>query len=63
MGAATASLAATTLIAASRSAARVSLSRNPLAPGYPVTVLGYAAARTLGIADVSGSPRVYLGGR
>jgi putative ABC transport system permease protein len=30
---------------------------------YPVTVLGHAAAQTLGIADLSGNPRVYLGGR
>jgi putative ABC transport system permease protein len=30
---------------------------------YPVTVLGNAAAQSLGIADLSGSPRVYLGGR
>jgi putative ABC transport system permease protein len=35
----------------------------PVTADYPVTVLGYAAARTLGIADVSDSPRVYLGGR
>ncbi len=28
---------------------------------YPVTVLGYAAATTLGINDVSGGPRVWLG--
>jgi putative ABC transport system permease protein len=31
--------------------------------GYPVTVLGYAAAQSLGIADLSGSPRIWLGGR
>src|SRR5262249_54013623 len=30
---------------------------------YPVTVLGYAAAEGLGIADLSGTPRVWLGGR
>jgi len=28
---------------------------------YPTTVLGYAAAQTLGIADLSGDPRIYLG--
>jgi putative ABC transport system permease protein len=31
--------------------------------GYPVTVLGYAAAQALGIADLAGHPRVWLGGR
>ncbi|WP_283137575.1 ABC transporter permease [Rhizohabitans arisaemae] len=31
--------------------------------GYPVTVLGHAAAKTLGIADLSGTPRVWIGGR
>ena len=31
--------------------------------GYPVTVLGYGAAKALGIADVTGEPRVFLGGR
>ncbi len=35
----------------------------PATLGYPVTVLGYTAARTLGIADLSGTPRVWLGGR
>jgi putative ABC transport system permease protein len=30
---------------------------------YPVTVLGYSAARSLGIADLSGHPRVWLGHR
>jgi putative ABC transport system permease protein len=30
---------------------------------YPVTVLGAAAAQTLGIADLSGSPRIWMGGR
>ena len=34
----------------------------PLTERYPVTVLGYTAARTLGIADLSGTPRVWLGG-
>jgi putative ABC transport system permease protein len=29
---------------------------------YPVTVLGYSAAQTLGIADLSGDPRVWVGG-
>jgi putative ABC transport system permease protein len=29
---------------------------------YPVTVLGHKAAQELGIADVSGSPRILLGG-
>src|SRR5439155_11446586 len=28
---------------------------------YPVTVLGWSAARSLGIADLSGSPRIWLG--
>ena len=30
---------------------------------YPATVLGYEAARGLGIADLSGEPRIWLGGR
>ena len=30
---------------------------------YPVTVLGFEAARTLGIADVSGGERIWLGQR
>ena len=30
---------------------------------YPVTVLGYAAAQSLGIADLTGRPAIYLGGR
>ena len=30
---------------------------------YPATVLGYQAARGLGLADVAGEPRVWLGGR
>ncbi len=30
---------------------------------YPVTVLGHAAAQSLGITDLSGSPRIWLGGR
>jgi putative ABC transport system permease protein len=30
---------------------------------YPVTVLGFAAAQALGIADVTGSPRIWMGGR
>jgi putative ABC transport system permease protein len=30
---------------------------------YPAVVLGYAAARTLGIADLGGDPRVWLGSR
>jgi putative ABC transport system permease protein len=34
-----------------------------LTDGYPVTVLGYGAAQTLGIIDLSGTPRVWLGGR
>jgi putative ABC transport system permease protein len=29
---------------------------------YPTTVLGHAAARTLGITDLAGPPRVWLGG-
>jgi putative ABC transport system permease protein len=29
---------------------------------YPTTVLGHAAARTLGITDLTGTPRVWLGG-
>jgi putative ABC transport system permease protein len=29
---------------------------------YPVTVLGYAAAQALGIADLGGSPRIWIGG-
>lgn len=29
---------------------------------YPATVLGYSAAQSLGITDLSGSPRVFLGG-
>jgi putative ABC transport system permease protein len=36
---------------------------NPATDRYPVTVLGYAAAEALGIADLSGTPRVWLGGR
>jgi putative ABC transport system permease protein len=31
--------------------------------GYPVTVLGYSAAQTLGIPDLRGSPRIWMGGR
>jgi putative ABC transport system permease protein len=31
--------------------------------GYPVTVLGFGAAQALGIADLAGEPRVWLGGR
>src|SRR5262249_27075135 len=34
---------------------------NDATAGYPATVLGYEAARTLGIADLTGSPRIYLG--
>ncbi len=30
---------------------------------YPVTVLGFAAAQALGIDDLSGGPRIWLGGR
>jgi putative ABC transport system permease protein len=30
---------------------------------YPATVLGYTAAKTLGIADLSGAPRIWLGGK
>lgn len=30
---------------------------------YPATVLGHETAQTLGIADLSGSPRIWLGGR
>ncbi|MFL6144223.1 MAG: ABC transporter permease [Labedaea sp.] len=30
---------------------------------YPTTVLGYTAAHSLGIADLDGNPRVWLGGR
>jgi putative ABC transport system permease protein len=30
---------------------------------YPATVLGYQAARGLGIADLAGEPRIWLGGR
>jgi len=30
---------------------------------YPATVLGYQAARGLGLADLAGEPRVWLGGR
>jgi putative ABC transport system permease protein len=30
---------------------------------YPATVLGYSAAQSLGIADLSSDPRVFLGGR
>jgi putative ABC transport system permease protein len=30
---------------------------------YPTTVLGYLAAHSLGIADLDGNPRVWLGGR
>ncbi len=30
---------------------------------YPAVVLGYEAARGLGIADLSGDPRIWLGGR
>jgi putative ABC transport system permease protein len=30
---------------------------------YPVTVLGYAAAQALGIAELSDRPRIWLGGR
>jgi putative ABC transport system permease protein len=36
---------------------------NPATARYPVTVLGSAAAQGLGIADLAGSPRVWLGGR
>jgi putative ABC transport system permease protein len=36
---------------------------SPVDTGYPVTVLGYAAAQALGIADLAGTPRVWLGGR
>jgi putative ABC transport system permease protein len=35
---------------------------NPATGHYPVTVLGYAAAEELGITDLSGTPRVWLGG-
>jgi putative ABC transport system permease protein len=35
---------------------------DPALVRYPVTVLGYAAAQTLGIADMTGNPRVFLGG-
>src|SRR6266508_726680 len=30
---------------------------------YPVTVLGYGAAQALGIADLAGDPRIWMGGR
>jgi putative ABC transport system permease protein len=30
---------------------------------YPVTVLGFGAAQALGIADLTGAPRIWLGGR
>jgi putative ABC transport system permease protein len=30
---------------------------------YPVTVLGYQAARSLGIATLGGAPRIFIGGR
>ncbi|HYN96022.1 MAG TPA: ABC transporter permease [Pilimelia sp.] len=30
---------------------------------YPATVLGHAAARSLGVGDLAGPPRVFLGGR
>jgi putative ABC transport system permease protein len=30
---------------------------------YPVTVLGHAAAEALGIADLTGNPRIWMGGR
>lgn len=35
---------------------------NDATAGYPATVLGHAAARYLGISDLTGSPRIYLGG-
>jgi putative ABC transport system permease protein len=46
---------------------RSAIPRNPLpwpvgAARYPVTVLGYSAAQALGIADLSGHPRVWVGG-
>lgn len=37
-------------------------SLNKATSHYPVTVLGYAAATELGITDLSGTPRVWLGG-
>jgi putative ABC transport system permease protein len=36
---------------------------NPATVGYPVAVLGYAAAQGLGIADLTGAPRVLLADR
>jgi putative ABC transport system permease protein len=36
---------------------------NEAAAQYPAVVLGYEAARGLGIADLSGDPRIWLGGR
>jgi putative ABC transport system permease protein len=36
---------------------------NPATMRYPVTVLGHAAAAGLGIADLSGTPRIWLGDR
>ncbi len=35
---------------------------NDVVAHYPVTVLGYGAAQSLGIVDTAGTPRVYLGG-
>src|SRR5262249_53268580 len=36
---------------------------NDATAGYPVAVLGYAAAQALGIPDLHGNPRIWLGGR
>jgi putative ABC transport system permease protein len=36
---------------------------NQATAGYPAVVLGYDAARGLGIADLSADPRIWLGGR
>jgi putative ABC transport system permease protein len=30
---------------------------------YPVTVLGFAAAQALGVTDLTGAPRIWMGGR
>jgi putative ABC transport system permease protein len=35
---------------------------NQATGSYPTTVLGHAAAQTLGITDLTGTPRVWLGG-
>ncbi len=36
---------------------------NEVTSRYPTAVLGHATAQTLGIADLSGGPRIWLGGR